>query len=154
MQVNSLNQRIGKISRDQMCTKIYFRTCNMFLFDGNNKLYVQKRAMTVEPFPGYWDACPGGVVRIKETDLEAVLREISEEMGIVPKDVTKIATISIENEGWFWWSTIFKGFCKEEIKKSAEVEDYALMNIQEINDRIQAGEKFTPGCLSGLRLLV
>ena len=136
-----------------MKKEIYFRTCNLFLFDQNNSLIVQKRLADENPFPGYWDASPGGVVRINETDLEAIMREIREEMGVVPVNVTKLATKSIENEGWFWWSTFFRGECKDQVTKHEEVQEYRAMPLQEIEDMIKAGEKFTPTCLSGLSLI-
>ena len=153
MQVNSLNQRIGKIPIDKMSKEIYFRTCNMFIFDKNNKIYVQQRSATENPFPGFWDAAPGGVVRISETDFEAVMREISEEMGIKPVEVAKIATVSIENEGWFYWTTFFKGKSDELVTKSKEVEQYVLMEFEEIKEKIKNGEKFTPWTKNGLYLI-
>lgn len=153
MQVNILNQRIGKVKRTDLNKSIYFRTCNIFLFNDAGKLLVQKRSENIKPFPGFWDASPGGVVRINETDLEAVNREIKEEMNLEPGDVKKLATVSIENEEWFWWSTFFKGKVLGEIKKSHEVEDYKFMSIDEIKARLKKGEKFTPGCLKGLQYL-
>ena len=153
MQVNVLNQRIGKLAREKMSKETHFRTCNMFLFDTNGKLFVQKRPEHIVPYPGYWDAAPGGVVRINETDLQAIMREISEEMGIVPVNVLKLSTISIENQGWFWWTSFFKGHCNSEITISKDVEEYRLMDLEEIAKRVQAGENFTPGCLRGLSLI-
>jgi isopentenyldiphosphate isomerase len=153
MQVNSLNQRIGKVASSKLSKEIYFRTCGIFLFDNHNKLLVQKRSLSESPFPGYWDIAPGGVVRIKETDLEAIMREVFEEMGIRPIKVVKVDTVSIENEGWFWWNTYFKGTYKEDIKKNSEVLECFKMTLAEIQEKIQKGEKFTPGSLIGLNLV-
>lgn len=153
MQVNSLNQRIGKISRDGITKDVFFRTCNIFLFDSDGKLVVQQRGEHVNPFPLYWDAAPGGVVRINESDAEAAKREIFEEMSVDVHDLEKLVTVSIENEGWFWWCSFFKAKFKGEIQKSKDVKDYKLIAVKDVKEMILNGEKFTPSCVKGIKWL-
>jgi len=153
MQVNSLNQRIGKVSRNGITKEVFFRTCNIFLMNSEGKLVVQQRAEHIKPFPLYWDAAPGGVVRINETDAEAAKREIFEEMGVEVDDLEKLATVSIENEGWFWWSSFFKAKFKGNIEKSKDIHDYRLMSLKDVRRSIDDGDKFTPSCIVGLKWL-
>lgn len=151
MQVNSLNQRIGKIRRDEMRKEVFFRTCNVFLLDSQGKLVVQQRGEEVNPFPLYWDAAPGGVVRINESDQEAAKREIFEEMGVDVCELEKLATVSIENEGWFWWCSFFKARFTGEIQKSKDVKDYRMVEVGDVRKMMESGEKFTPSCVQGIK---
>ena len=50
--------------------------------DYRKQFYVQKRTMTKDYLPGYYDLATGGVVQEHEGNLENAIRELYEEMGI------------------------------------------------------------------------
>lgn len=58
--------------------------------DGTYDLLLQKRAKNKDCYPGCWDISSAGHVPAGETKERAVLRELSEELGIVPKDPSGI----------------------------------------------------------------
>lgn len=153
MQVNSLNQRIGKISRKGITQESYFRTANVYVFNPEGKIYVQKRSSKLIVYPGYLDLAPGGVVRINETDIEAAQREISEEMGLEVENLKKLATFSIEDNGWFWFCAFFRGEASGNPAINDDVESVNLMTLGEIKERVQKGDVFTPASLKGLKWL-
>jgi isopentenyldiphosphate isomerase len=56
---------------------------HLHVFNSKGELYLQKRAMTKDVQPGKWDTAVGGHVDAGESILEALSREVREELGIV-----------------------------------------------------------------------
>ena len=48
----------------------------------DHRLLIQKRQLTKDRYPGCWDLSAGGFVRSGEDSLDAVRRELREEMGL------------------------------------------------------------------------
>ncbi len=55
---------------------------HLHIIDREGRLYLQKRAMTKDLLPGYWDTAVGGHVSYGEQAIEALYREASEELGL------------------------------------------------------------------------
>ena len=55
---------------------------HLHIIDHFGRLYLQKRSMTKDLLPGYWDTAVGGHVSYGETIPEALFRETSEELGL------------------------------------------------------------------------
>ena len=55
---------------------------HLHIIDHFGRLYLQKRSMTKDLLPGYWDTAVGGHVSYGESILEALYRETSEELGL------------------------------------------------------------------------
>lgn len=55
---------------------------HLHILDRFGRLYLQKRSLTKDLLPGYWDTAVGGHVSYGETILEALYRETSEELGL------------------------------------------------------------------------
>lgn len=55
---------------------------HLHIINRSCELYLQKRAMSKDLLPGYWDTAVGGHVSYGEGLLEALLRESSEELGL------------------------------------------------------------------------
>ena len=68
---------------------------HLHIIDHFGRLYLQKRSLTKDLLPGYWDTAVGGHVSYGETILEALYRETSEELGL-----TAFNPIALEAYVW------------------------------------------------------
>ena len=55
---------------------------HLHIIDREGRLYLQKRSMTKDLLPGYWDTAVGGHISYGELAMEALYREASEELGL------------------------------------------------------------------------
>ena len=68
---------------------------HLHLIDRQGRIYLQKRSMTKDLLPGYWDTAVGGHVSYGELAEEALYRETSEELGLTAFNPIFIGT-------WVW----------------------------------------------------
>ena len=68
--------------------------CNINSFISDEKILLQKRALTKKVFPGIWDISVAGHIGAGEEILEGAKREVFEEIGLIleNKDFIKIGT--------------------------------------------------------------
>ena len=59
------------------------------VFNSCGEMLIQQRQLTKDRYPGCWDVSAGGFVKSGESSADAVMRELSEELGIVcrPADI-------------------------------------------------------------------
>lgn len=55
---------------------------HLHLIDRYGRIYLQKRSMTKDLLPGYWDTAVGGHITYGELAAEALYREAAEEIGL------------------------------------------------------------------------
>jgi isopentenyldiphosphate isomerase len=72
----------------------FHATVHIWLYTKEDKILLQKRAMTKKVFPGLWDISVAGHIAAGESILDAALREVHEELGLEIKseDLLKIGT--------------------------------------------------------------
>src|SRR5215475_15086358 len=81
--VDEHNKVVGAVPRREMRAKnLPHRSTYILVFNSQGALYVQKRTMTKDVFPGYYDPASGGVVLAGESYEESARRELAEELGI------------------------------------------------------------------------
>lgn len=52
------------------------------MFDNEDRLYLQRRALNMKSAPGLWDQSAGGHVDLSESYQDAAARELAEELGV------------------------------------------------------------------------
>ncbi len=72
----------------------FHATAHIWLFTSDEKILLQKRALTKKVFPGIWDISVAGHIGAGEEVLEGAKREVFEEIGLIleDKDFIKIGT--------------------------------------------------------------
>ena len=82
--VNEAGEVLDKATR-QAChdgSHLLHPVVHLHVFSPEGALYLQRRAMHKDLLPGYWDTAVGGHVSYGETIVEALHREVEEEIGI------------------------------------------------------------------------
>jgi isopentenyl-diphosphate delta-isomerase len=55
----------------------------VWVYNPNGEVLLQKRAAGVKSFPGLWDVSAGGHIAADEKPIEAVIKELREELGVI-----------------------------------------------------------------------
>ena len=81
--VDDHNNVVGSAPRSRMRAKgLPHRATYILVFNTTGELFVQKRTMTKDIYPGYYDVATGGVVLAGESYQVSAERELAEELGI------------------------------------------------------------------------
>lgn len=78
--------------------KVLHPVVHLHIIDRLGHIYLQKRAMTKDLFPGYWDTAVGGHVTYGEQAVEALYREAAEELGLQAFNPVSLTTYTYETE--------------------------------------------------------
>jgi isopentenyl-diphosphate delta-isomerase type 1 len=74
---------VGQASRGEVHAKgLLHRSVHILVFNSQGKLFLQKRALTKDENPGYWDSSAAGHVNAGEEYRMSAERELMEELGI------------------------------------------------------------------------
>ncbi len=74
---------VGQATRREVHKNSWLhRSVHILVFNTQNDLFLQKRALTKDENPGYWDSSAAGHVSSGEDYLTSAHRELKEELGI------------------------------------------------------------------------
>lgn len=79
-------------------SKVLHPVVHLHIMDRFGQVYLQKRAMTKDLLPGYWDTAVGGHVTYGEQAVEALYREAAEELGLHAFYPVALDTYTYETE--------------------------------------------------------
>ena len=150
--VDEQNNVIGAIPRREMRAKrLLHRSTYILVFNARSELYVQKRTMTKDVFPGYFDPATGGVVLAGESYEESARRELEEEMGIRDVPLTRLFDFYFEDEHARVWGRAFS--CEYDGKIVPQVEEVEYVEMMTTDDILRRAEteQFTPDGLLVVR---
>lgn len=81
--VDERNRVIGQLTRGEIHQRrLRHRAAHILIFNDQGELFLQKRSMNKDEFPGVWDSSAAGHVEIGESYDHCILREVKEELGI------------------------------------------------------------------------
>jgi 8-oxo-dGTP pyrophosphatase MutT (NUDIX family) len=150
--VDERNTVVGAVPRREMRAKrLPHRSTYILVFNSRGELYIQKRTMTKDVFPGYHDTAAGGVVLAGESYEQGAERELEEEMGIRGVPLTRLFDFYFEDEYTRLWGRAFS--CRydgEVVLQAEEVESGVFAPMADVLRRAET-EPFTPDGLHVLR---
>lgn len=79
---NGLKTGITKDKDEIYKTGEWFRSVHIWIVNDNNELLLQKRSLYKTTFPNLWAVSVSGHVMAGETSIQAVIREVKEELDI------------------------------------------------------------------------
>ena len=146
---------IGKIGSDEHVTDYkQIRFANAILYKGN-KIIVPKRTMTKKLYPGCYDYSGGGHVNYGESYLEAIVREMKEELGIdiSNENIVEINTYIKEH----YIQKVYylkKDIDKKDIRtQEDEVEYVKWLSKEKINELIE-NNQFRESNIEGYKCII
>ena len=139
------NRAIDVLPRHLMRSRdLIHRASYILVFNDQQEIFVQKRTMTKDIYPGYWDVAAGGVVLGDESYEHSASRELAEELGISGIHLTPLFDHYFEDAGNRVWGRVFR--CVHEgpfTLQLEEVEYGSFMSVPQILERSRQ-EPFTP----------
>lgn len=150
--VDEQNQVIGAAPRRVMrAERLLHRSTYILVFNSNRDLYVQKRTLIKDIYPGFWDPAAGGVVAAGESYEEGARRELAEEMGITGTAIRYEFEMFYEDALSRVFGGVFSCVWDGPLTLQAEEVQYVeVMPPQQVLERASV-EQFTPDGLAVLR---
>lgn len=148
------NNSIGAVSRRIMRQQgLIHRASYILVFNRSGELFLQKRTMSKDIYPGFWDLAAGGVVLAGESYEESAKRELREELGVAGVQLRRLFDQYYEDENNKVWGRIFACTSEGPFTLQAEEIDYGrFMSLAEI-EQLHQTEPVTPDGMALLRLL-
>ena len=130
-----------RVMRDQ---NLIHRASYILVFNSKDELFILRRTMTKDIYPGYWDVAAGGVVLALENYEESAVRELGEELGLKDRKLRHCFDRFYEDADNRVWGRIFS--CRAEgpfTLQQEEVEYGMFVPVQTVL-LMQEHEPFTP----------
>lgn len=107
--VDKNGRLLGKATRNQVHGNpdLIHPTVHVHVFNSCGLLFLQKRIITKDLYPGRWDTAVGGHVNSGETINDALVREASEELGLAIKKARPLFRYIMRNN---WESELIHTF--------------------------------------------
>ncbi len=149
------NRRLGVVLRREMRRqRLIHRATYILVFNSVGKIFVLKRTMTKDIYPGYFEIAAGGVVRADESYDESARRELAEELGIRGVRPLHLFDHYYEDAENRVWGRIYS--CRHNgpmTLQAEEVEYGRFMTVSEIF-RLHDKDPFTPDSMEILDRLL
>ena len=143
--VDENNTEIAAVPRRIMREQnLIHRAAYILVFNKAGELFIQRRTMSKDIYPGYWDVAAGGVVLANESYEDSACRELEEELGIIDNNLEYCFDHYYENADNRVWGRVFR--CINEgpfVFQATEVEYGMFVPIQTALG-MSRKESFTP----------
>ena len=109
------------------------RATYILVFNSKGDIFVQKRTLSKDVYPGYTDVATGGVVLAEETYEASAERELAEELGIRDVALTRLFDFFYSAAGNRVWGRAYGCVYDGDIVLQAEeVESGGFRNVDEV----------------------
>ncbi len=138
---NKTDKIIKRDSEERLKDGEYHIVITGIIQNSRNQILITRRNKNKKVYPGLWE-CTGGSVKTEESSIEAVIREINEEIGIElkPTEGKLLGTMQRSNYFRDVWK-FKKDVLKEDINyNDGEVIDFKWVSLEEYADLYNKGE--------------
>lgn len=153
--VDRNNRPIGAVTRKIMRQQqLTHRATYILVFNTTGELFIQKRSMRKDIYPGYWDVAAGGVVLAGESYEDSAQRELYEELGVKNAKLRFLFDQYYEDAGNKVWGRIFS--CTHNgpfTLQAEEIDDGRFIPLQAI-EQLNQDEPVTPDGLQLIRAII
>jgi isopentenyldiphosphate isomerase len=124
--VNERDEVVGQLPRKEVHRRgLMHRAMHVLIFNSKGEIFLQKRSMKKDNFPGRWDSSAAGHLATGEDYDACALREVREELGFemrcVPERILRIAACEETGQEFVWvYRCEYEGpfeLCVEEIER-------------------------------------
>ena len=145
--VDKSDRVVGRDTRENVHASYQIhRGIHVFVVNSKKEILLQKRSMKKDYYPGYYDASVGAQVLSGESYKEAALRETEEELGFVPRELSKVCDYDSFSERQREKRRLFVCVFEGEFKiDEEEVESVEWCAVEKIKRMIEKGMDFTEG---------
>jgi len=99
--VDADDKIIGKATRKEIHEKgLWHRSVHVFIMNTSGALFLQKRSLKKDLYPGCWDSSAAGHVDWGESYQQAAKRELQEELGINEPLAFRFNVQACRETGW------------------------------------------------------
>ena len=149
--VDRANKVIDAVPRHIMRQqRLIHRASYILVFNSNSELFIQKRTLSKDIYPGYWDVAAGGVVLADESYEESASRELQEELGISDVQLQYQFDQYYEDQDNRVWGRIFTCTHDGPFVLQEEEIDHGRFLAMDKSFQLSTTEPFTP---DGLEIL-
>ena len=153
--VDEENREIAAIARGLMREQhLIHRASYILVFNRAGELFVQKRTLSKDVYPGYWDVAAGGVVLAGESYEESAARELEEELGISDVPLEFLFDQFYSDEDNRVWGRIFRCIHEGPFVLQPEEVEYGRFMTPETALDYSRVEPFTPDGILVLQKLL
>ena len=152
--VDERNEVVGSAARRRVrAERLIHRATYVFVFAADGRLYLQRRTLAKDMFPGWWDAAAGGVLTLGESYDESARREAAEELGIEGVPLEAQFDFFHEDPSNRVWGRVYTCCYEGPFRwQPEEVAEGRFVAVAEVLDG--RFEPLTPDTLEALRLLL
>lgn len=154
--VNEQGETIGSATRKECHSGSFLLhpVVHLHIFNEKDELYLQKRSMYKDVQPGKWDTSVGGHIDLNERVLEALQREVSEELNINTFEPVFAFNYVFQSDVERELVNSFFTYYSDEIEPNpAEISEGRFWSLEEIRENI-GKDVFTPNFESEFKLLM
>ncbi len=102
------NRPLAAVTRRIMRQQgLIHRASYILVFNTEGEIFLQKRTLSKDIYPGYWDLAAGGVVLAGESYEESAQRELREELGLTNTQLRFLFDQYYEDLGNKVWGRVF-----------------------------------------------
>ncbi len=138
--------------REVRLRNLRHRSVYVLLFNSTGQLFVHRRTLTKDIFPGHWDVAVGGVLSAGETYDDGARRELREEVGIDGASLRRLFPIRYEDAQNRVTGVVYSCTCDGPLRlQVSEITEGRWMDLDVLIERTQR-DPFCSDSLEALRL--